>query len=71
MSQHYFGSLDLTNDQDELAEYYHNCTNGHAYDMNGKLYGEIVLRIKYSGFQNETEVISTNITKEPNYSDDY
>ena len=69
MSNHYFGPIDLTADQEELAEYYHDCTNCHAYDMNGKLHGEMVIKITYGGFTNEVEVLSTDITKEPNYPD--
>lgn len=71
MSRHYYGPLDLSKAQEELADFYHNCTNCHAADENGKLHGEMVIKVAYHGFVNEIEVLSTDITKEPYDPFDY
>lgn len=57
-------SLDKLKDcEDELYKMYSRTTDCHAYDMGGRLYGYMVLKVEYSGYHNSTEVLKANINK--------
>lgn len=54
----------LSEDEQELAGFYHDCTNCHAYDENGRLHGRMVIEVTYGGFTNEIKVLSSDIRKD-------
>lgn len=68
-SKHYFGDIDLSEDEKDLAEYYRMCTNCHAADKGGRLQGKMTIEVSYNGYSNETKVISADV-KEYRYEDD-
>lgn len=69
-TRHYFGDINLSKDEEELAEYYRMCTNGHAADKYGRLQGKMIIEVSYNGYENNTRVISADITEyHPDYED--
>lgn len=62
-SNNYYG-MELPDVEQELADYYHDCTNCHAYDENGRLHGKMVIEVTYSGFTNEIKVLEASVTKD-------
>lgn len=62
-SNRYYGE-NLSEDEQELADFYYDCTNCHAYDERGRLYGKMVIEVEYGGFTNNIKVLSADIQKE-------
>lgn len=62
-SNRYYGE-NLSEDEQELADFYNDCTNCHAYDEGGRLYGKMVIEVEYGGFTNNIKVLSADIQKE-------
>lgn len=62
-SNRYYGE-NLSEDEQELADFYNDCTNCHAYDEGGRLYGKMVIEVEYGGFTNSIKVLSADIQKE-------
>lgn len=56
--------MELSEAEQELADFYHDCTNCHAYDEGGRLYGKMVIEVEYGGFTNSIKVLSADIQKE-------
>lgn len=54
---------DLSEDEAELADFYRNYTEAHAADMEGRLYGEMVISVRYSGNRTDTTVLYSDIEK--------
>ena len=54
-------SKELNEDEETLASYYDGCTNCHAYDMGGRLFGRIVIEFNYDGNSNDTRVIDADL----------
>lgn len=63
VSNRYYGKK-LSEDEQELADFYQDCTNCHAYDEGGKLHGKMVIVVTYGGFTNSIKVLSTDIQKD-------
>lgn len=62
-SNKYYGDINLSEDERELADFYDSCTNCHAYDERGTLYGKMVIEVEYGGFANSIQVLSADIHK--------
>lgn len=62
-SNNWYG-MELSESEQELADFYHDCTNCHAYDEGGRLYGKMVIEVKYGGFTNSIKVLEADVTKD-------
>lgn len=62
MINRYYG-CGLSEDAQKLVDYIYSFLNCHAYDESGALHGDITIKIDYSGFRVDLEVLESNLEK--------